>query len=218
MRISPQAILLSIVIASAGCSGSGGGHGQGQGRSELPPGSNSPPTIAGMPDRSVREGESYDFRPSASDADGDDLRFEIKRKPAWARFDPSTGRLWGTPDASDAGAFEGIEIRVTDGRATAALGPFSIAVNQFEAGSATLSWNPPTENRNGTVLTDLAGYRIYFGRSPASLNSRIELDNPGLARYVIENLSPAKWYFAMTAVNRRGIESRRSRIVSKRVA
>ena len=32
-------------------------------------------------------------------------------------------------------------------------------------GSATLSWTPPTQNMDGTPLTNLAGYRVYWGTS-----------------------------------------------------
>jgi hypothetical protein len=33
------------------------------------------------------------------------------------------------------------------------------------AGSATVSWTPPTENEGGGTLTDLAGYRVYYDTS-----------------------------------------------------
>ncbi|MGH8222871.1 MAG: fibronectin type III domain-containing protein [Woeseiaceae bacterium] len=82
-------------------------------------------------------------------------------------------------------------------------------------GSATLSWYPPTQNVGGSALKNLAGYRIYYGQSARTLNQAIKLDNPGLTRYVVENLSPARWHFAMTSVNSAGRESRRTEIVSK---
>jgi hypothetical protein len=31
------------------------------------------------------------------------------------------------------------------------------------SGQATLSWDPPTTNVDGTPLTDLAGYKVYYG-------------------------------------------------------
>ena len=76
---------------------------------------------------------------------------------------------------------------------------------------------PPTENDDGSTLRDLAGYRIYVGQSANALNRVILLNNAGLTRYVIEELSPAKWHFAMTSVNSRGKESQRSATVSKEV-
>ncbi len=84
-------------------------------------------------------------------------------------------------------------------------------------GSATISWNPPTQNADGSHLGNLAGYRIYFGKRATKLNQSIEIDNPGLTRYLVEDLAPARWHFAMTSVNAQGVESARSKTVSKLV-
>ena len=56
---------------------------------------------------------------------------------------------------------------------------FNITVHQIAEGSATLSWMPPTENADGSALTDLAGYRIYYGRNPNTLNP---VDRPEQSR------------------------------------
>ena len=78
----------------------------------------------------------------------------------------------------------------------------------FGSGSVTLSWQPPTENADGSPLTDLFGYNIYVGTSSNSYEYReIRLDNPGLTTYVIDNLDPGVYYIAATAVNASGIES-----------
>lgn len=178
---------------------------------------NQAPTIAGAPPPNVLEGQLYEFTPNASDADGDTLEFSIARKPAWAEFDKTTGRLRGTPGAGDVGNFTNIAISVSDGKATASLAAFDVSVNQVAAGAATLSWNPPTENSDGTALTDLAGYRIYYGLNRDNLTQVVELSNPGLTRYVVENLTPARWFFAMTSVNGDGVESARSPIAAKTI-
>ena len=164
------------------------------------------------------EGELYEFTPIASDADGDTLVFSIARKPAWASFDSATGRLSGTPEAEDVGNFTNIMITVTDGHETVDLNAFDISVNQIALGNATLSWMPPSENADGSVLTDLAGYKIYYGRNRDNLTRVVVLDNPGLTRYMIENLTPARWHFAMTSVNSAGTESRRSPTASKTIS
>lgn len=178
---------------------------------------NQPPSITGSPSADVLEGEFYEFVPNASDPDDDELEFTIARKPAWARFNRQTGRLWGTPNADDVGNFTNIGIEVSDGQASAAIRAFDIAVSAIALGSATLSWNPPTENSDGTVLTNLAGYHIYYGRDPNHLAKSVELNNPGLTRFVIENLTPARWYFEMTSVDDEGFESHRSTAVSKTI-
>jgi hypothetical protein len=178
---------------------------------------NQAPTITGNPPNVVVQGEVYEFSPAASDPDGDSLEFTIARKPSWANFDPTTGRLWGTPDAEDVGNYTNIEISVSDGTATAALRDFDISVDQIALGAATLSWMPPTSNDDGSPLTDLAGFMIYYGRDRNNLGRSIQLTNPGLTRYVIGDLVPATWYFTMTAVNSRGIESNRTGIASKNI-
>ncbi len=217
MRKPPQSFTWCIVLLATGCQGSGGGHGDKSGRVD-PQGNNRPPTITGSPPPSILAGEPYEFTPTAADPDDDTLVFQIAGKPGWARFEPASGRLWGTPDAADAGNFTNIRISVSDGRASAALGAFGIAVNQVASGSVTLSWHPPNQNGDGSPLSNLAGYRIYYGRDATALNQRIVLRNPGLTRYVVENLAPAKWYFAMTSINASGAESKRSARVSKTVA
>jgi len=178
---------------------------------------NRTPTITGAPPANILEGELYEFVPNATDPDGDPLEFTITRKPAWATFDRATGRLSGTPDAADVGNFTNIGIAVSDGQASAALSGFDITVHQITEGSVTLSWNPPTENSDGTALTNLAGYRIYYGRNKDNLTQSVALNNAGVTRYVVENLSPARWHFAMTSLNTVGTESRRSPTVSKTI-
>jgi hypothetical protein len=182
------------------------------------PAANTAPTISGSPPTSIRVGESYSFIPNASDADGDALNFSISNKPAWASFNASTGRLSGTPQAGNAGIDANILISVSDGKDKAALGIFSIAVNQIAMGSATLSWIPPTENADGSALTDLRGYKIYYGKSAANQDQTVKLTNPGLTRYMIENLSPATWYFSMSSFNSEGVESARSATASKTIS
>jgi len=88
---------------------------------------------------------------------------------------------------------------------------------QSPNGSATLSWYPPTENADGSNMANLAGYRIYYGKNAKRLNLKIAIGNPGLTRFVVEDLEPARWHFAMTSVNASGEESKRSQTVSKLV-
>jgi hypothetical protein len=218
MRKSLRMLVVgSVLLSLAGCNDdektSNGGSGSGG-----PIGSNNaPPTIAGIPSSHILEGEFYEFLPVANDKDGDALVFSIARKPVWATFDSGTGRLYGTPGSNHAGNFTNIQISVSDGNSTVALREFDVTVDQIALGSATVSWNPPTDNADGTSLTDLTGYRIYYGRSATALDRTIVLNNPGLTLYVVENLSPARWYFSMTAVNAKGEESARTQPVTKTV-
>src|SRR4030088_3454769 len=85
------------------------------------------------------------------------------------------------------------------------------------SGIATLSWQAPTTNTNGAALTDLAGYRIYYGTSATALSDTIQLTSVGLQTYVIQNLASGTWYFAVTAVASTGVESALSDVVSKTI-
>ena len=180
-----------------------------------PPASNRAPTISGAPMTSLVVGQAYSFQPTASDPDGDTLSFSINNAPAWASFNGTTGRLTGTPGAGDVGQISDIRITVSDGRAEAQLNAFSISVNQVAMGSVTLSWAPPTTNADGSTITDLSGYRIYYGRSAGALDEMVVINNAGTTRWVVDNLSSATWYFSMTSYNASGIESSRSSVVSR---
>lgn len=84
-------------------------------------------------------------------------------------------------------------------------------------GTALLSWTPPTENTDGSTLTDLAGYKIYYGTASSSYTEIVTINNPGLSSYQIDNLTTADWYFVVTSVNSAGIESSYSTEVSKTI-
>jgi hypothetical protein len=179
---------------------------------------NRAPSIGGTPTTDAREGQFYDFMPSASDPDGDTLSFTIANRPAWATFNTQTGRLSGTPGTGTVGSFSGITIRVTDGLLVATLTPFSINVEQVSLGSVTLAWSAPTLREDGTPLTNLAGYRIRYGTSPGSYPNQVQLPNPGITTCVIENLPRGTYYFVATSYDTSGSESQYSAVVTKTIA
>jgi hypothetical protein len=78
-----------------------------------------------------------------------------------------------------------------------------------------LSWIAPTENEDGTPLTDLAGYRIYWGTTPGMYTDSVTLDNPGLTSYVVENLAPGTYEFVATSYDEEGVESAYSNLATK---
>ena len=178
---------------------------------------NRAPSISGSPPTAAREGQSYEFTPAASDADGDDLTFSITNRPAWATFNSASGALKGTPATGTVGTYANITIRVSDGTQSAALPAFSIGVQQASMGSVTLSWQAPTQRTDGSALTDLAGYRIRYGTAPGSYANQVQIANPGITSYVINNLPPGTYYFVATAYDSAGRESEFSGMVSKSV-
>lgn len=85
------------------------------------------------------------------------------------------------------------------------------------AGSVTLNWVPPTENVDGTPLTNLAGYDIHYGTASGKYTQTISVSNAGISTYVVQNLTPGTYYFSVTAVNSAGTESPMSSEVSTTV-
>jgi hypothetical protein len=84
-------------------------------------------------------------------------------------------------------------------------------------GSATLSWTPPTQNTDGSTLSNLAGFRIQYGSSPSALSQTIQVANPGIATYVVSGLSSGTWYFSVKAYTSSGAESANSTVVNKTI-
>ena len=179
---------------------------------------NQAPEISGTPVTSAKTNQPYAFQPTAIDPDGDKVTFSISNKPAWASFDTQTGKLAGTPSSSSTGKFSGITIVASDGTNNSQLGPFDITVaSTAAAGSATLSWQPPTENADGSPLTNLAGYVIRYGTKSDALAQEVRIGNPGITTSMIEGLTPATWYFTVSAYTSTGVESAPSAVGSKTV-
>ena len=105
------------------------------------------PTIGGTPPTSVIAGSPYDFRPTASDPNGDKLVFRISKVPRWARFDPATGRLYGTPSRVDVGRIKDLRISVTDGVYVTSLPRFTLSV--LAGGAPIITGTPATSAVEG---------------------------------------------------------------------
>jgi hypothetical protein len=73
--------------------------------------------------------------------------------------------------------------------------------------SVTLGWVAPTENSNGTPITDLAGYKIHYGTASENYTKVVAVSNPSISRYVMDSLESGTYFFAITAYNSKGIES-----------
>ena len=176
---------------------------------------NQAPTISGTATISVNAGSAYAFRPSAADADGDKLTFSIANRPAWATFNAATGQVSGTPTATSVGSYSNIVIKVSDGKTSATLAAFAITVADVSRGAAELMWEPPTQNTDGSPITDLAGYRIVYGASAKQLTQTIQVANAGISSYVVDNLAPGTYYFAVRAYTSKAVESSDSNVVAR---
>lgn len=117
--------------------------------------------------------------------------------PSWEGDKPSSGSL-DLPPITLSGTYT-----------------LTLACSQPGDDTASLFWKAPTQNTDGSALTNLAGYRVVYGRSPTTMTQTVELANPSLLAYVVEELSPGTWHFAVKAYNAAGVESAQSNVASK---
>jgi len=174
------------------------------------------PTISGTPPTSVVAGKSYGFQPSASGPSGMTLSFSVQNKPSWAAFSIASGMLSGTPSSTQTGTYSNIVLSVSDGQASSALPAFAITVapSTPTTGSATVTVTPPTQNSDGSALTNLAGVAIYYGTSASNLSQSVKLTASGPTSYTINNLATGTWYFGGMAYTSAGTQSAMSSVVS----
>jgi len=210
--------LFAAIVAGCG-SGGGSGGAPAAGGTAPPAGGGGAPTpaalaISGAPAPEIPADVTYCFVPTVSGESGT-VSFSISGLPAWASFDDVTGKLQGRPGSGDIGNHGGIVISADDSSATASLAAFGISVINNAPGSVTLSWTAPTETTDGASLTDLAGYRIYYGNEQDCFVNSETINNPGVVTHVVGNLSAGNWYFAVTAFVSSGNESGYSNIVSR---
>jgi len=178
------------------------------------------PTISGTPATSVAAGSTYKFQPNAKDPDGKTLSFSVQNKPAWATFSISSGLLDGTPTSAQTGTYGDIVISASNGQYTSSLPAFSVVVSKSttaSTGSATVDWTAPTENTNGTRLTNLAGVRIYYGTSASQLSQMVQVASTTQTSTTIGNLAAGAWCFGGVAYTTAGTESALSSVVCANV-
>jgi hypothetical protein len=177
------------------------------------------PSISGTPPISVTAGSSYKFQPTAKDPDGKTLSFSVQNKPVWATFSIATGLLEGTPSSTQTGAYDDVIISASNGQYSSALPGFDITVSGSapSTGSAVIDWVPPTENTNGSPLTDLAGVRIYYGTSATNLSHMVQISSKTQTSYTLGDLTAGTWYFGGVSYTTTGTQSAMSRVVSMSV-
>ncbi|NVJ51859.1 MAG: fibronectin type III domain-containing protein [Gammaproteobacteria bacterium] len=177
-------------------------------------GGNSPPNISIFSPESSIQANEHDaiyFQGQALDQEDGDISYSIQ----W-RSDIS-GVL------ADGRSFEQtlevgshlITAAVTD--SDDATNEQSVRVEVVEAnGNASVFWVPPTENVDDTPLTDLAGFKVYYGQNAQRLDRYVSVSGASTTTALIENLTNnRRYYFAVAAVNSLGVESDLSEMVAK---
>jgi hypothetical protein len=135
---------------------------------------------------------------------------------AAATVSPNTGLIARSPGASNTTSTS--PITVAENPPVAEKPPVTVAPPVTTVnGVATLDWQPPTQNSDGSTLTNLAGYTVYYGTSPDNLSKSVKVTNPGLTAYSVAGLTSGTWYFAVTSYSADGVESSRTATVSTKI-
>jgi Putative Ig domain len=234
VQLLGMATILTSIVAMSGCGGDESAStasasasqsasvtvSANPGTAQPPAGTTTPPlTVSGTPPTSVVANAAYKFQPTTSAASGA-VTYTIAGAPRWATFDKNTGLLAGTPATSDEGFTGHIEITASDGKTTASIAPFTINVVSpitSEGGAAMLTWVPPKQNEDGTPVTNLAGFHIYFGTDASALTSDINVADASSTSYTIKGLSAGVYYFTVVAYNSLGTESDNSNIADQTI-
>lgn len=170
---------------------------------------NDAPNISGAPVLTVTEGRGYEFVPSASDVDGDNLTFSIQNQPSWANFDDLMGALSGIPGTGDIGEYPNIVISVSDGELSASLDPFTITVTAVDEpisrsfvaydydgdGKADIGVRRAS-NFFQYILnsSDDAIQRVQFGKSTGDITVSGDFDGDQIADVAVRRPSNQYWY------------------------
>jgi hypothetical protein len=97
--------------------------------------------------------------------------------------------------------------------ATVLISLLILTVAASQAGSVQLSWTAPTTNADGTPLTDLAGYMVYYGTASQMYTTTVDVGLTTSA--VLSGLAEGTtYYFTATAYDTSANESARSKEVS----
>lgn len=177
--------------------------------------------IEGTPATSVTAGSVYSFQPMVTAKAA--VTYSIAGQPAWATFNTTTGALTGTPTAGAVGMTGEITITASDGNNSASTAPFTIDVQAAvassppPAGAATLSWAAPTQNTDGSPVTGLAGYHIYYGTDESAPSQTVTVAGAAATTYVVQGLTPGTYYFTVVAYNTSGIDSPDSNVAVKTI-
>ena len=86
-------------------------------------------------------------------------------------------------------------------------------------GTVVLSWSTPASRTDGSYLplSELQGYRIYYGTSPNDLSMLVDLNDYTVTDFSINDLPSGTYYFAVTVYDTDGTESGFSNIINKDV-
>jgi len=89
----------------------------------------------------------------------------------------------------------------------------------IEATKICLSWIAPTQNTDGTALTNLKSFQVHSGTSANTLSLMTTITDKTKTTFLITGVSPGTYFYGLKAVNSADVLSAMSNVVSvKKVA
>lgn len=85
-------------------------------------------------------------------------------------------------------------------------------------GSFSLSWTAPVSRSDGSplALSEIGGYRVYYGPSPGNYPNSINITNGSLQTATLTGIPLGTYYVAMSTYDTSGLESSYSAPVVKK--
>jgi len=83
----------------------------------------------------------------------------------------------------------------------------AIAMTAVVIRDARVAWQAPTTNTDGSPITGLTGYKVYYGTSPGVYTQSVTVDDATTLQTVFALPADGSWYFVVTAINASGRES-----------
>lgn len=130
---------------------------------------------------------------------------------------------WSSTDASSCSASGGWSGAKTTSGTQALTGVTATTTYTLTCagnpGTATVSWAAPTLNTDGSPLTNLAGFKIYWANSSTGVASAtpVVLNSPTTRSYAVTGLAAGTWYFGAKAFNSAGVDSDMSNLANKAI-
>jgi len=84
-------------------------------------------------------------------------------------------------------------------------------------GTAALAWVAPTYNTDGSPITALAGFHIYYGTDQSAPSQSVDVPGATATSYVVQGLAPGVYYFTVVAYNSLGVDSTESNVAVKTI-
>ena len=155
---------------------------------------------------------------NASDIDGDTLTATgLIIASGSGNLSSNGGGTWSyTPAHNDSSAVS-FSYSISDG-SVSVTGTASMDITPAPAsGSITLRWVAPVTREDETPiqLSEIAGYRIYYGTSPGVYPVQLNINDGSIVQTTLNDMAPGNYYIVITTIDMDGRESSFSEMVAK---